>query len=45
MEAAGSSETLVNICHDSQHLYSGSFKDTFNSSGDIILNGKAAGEK
>jgi hypothetical protein len=39
MEAAGSSETLVNICHESQNLYSGSFNDTFNNSGDMP-NGK-----
>jgi len=40
MEGAGSFETLVNICHESQSLYCGSFNDTFNSSDDIMLNGK-----
>jgi hypothetical protein len=40
MEEAGYSETLINICRESQNLYSGSFNDTFNSLGYIMLNGK-----
>jgi hypothetical protein len=40
MEAAGSNQTVVNIYIRNPNLSSGSFNDTFNSSGYILLNGK-----